>query len=422
MKLLALVDCDNFYASCERVFRPDLKKTPIVVLSNNDGCVIARSKEAKAMGIKMGVPWFQVKKKYLAQGGKVFSSNFPLYGDLSKRVMNVLDGMVKRIEIYSIDEAFLDLQHIQNINQAHEFGVYCRNTIRQWVGIPVRIGIAPTKTLTKVASHIAKNANGGTGVCCLSNQKDISRILKTLSIREIWGVGHNLARQLNQLGVYSGYELMQMDIRFIRKKFSVVLERTVRELRGESCIQIDDHSEPKKQIVVSRSFRSRIKNLSALKPLISNFAVRAGEKLRQEKQKCSQISVFISTSRFNKQLQYRGFDSFQLPYPVDDTRSILMGANKVLNTIFRDGYPYAKAGILLSQFSHPAFIQKSLFAVTDQQHVKQDTNLMQTIDELNGAQTQIYYASQCPAGLSPIQKEMVSPKYTTNWWELPTTK
>ena len=422
MKLLALVDCDNFYASCERVFRPDLKKTPIVVLSNNDGCVIARSKEAKAMGIKMGVPWFQVKKKYLAQGGKVFSSNFPLYGDLSKRVMNILDGMVKRIEIYSIDEAFLDLQHIQNINQAHEFGVYCRNTIRQWVGIPVRIGIAPTKTLTKVASHIAKNANGGTGVCCLSNQKDISRILKILPIREIWGVGHNLARQLNQLGVYSAYELVQMDIRFIRKKFSVVLERTVRELRGESCIQIDDHSEPKKQIVVSRSFRSRIKNLSALKPLISNFAVRAGEKLRQEKQKCSQISVFISTSRFNKQLQYRGFDSFQLPYPVDDTRSILMGANKVLNTIFRDGYPYAKAGILLSQFSHPAFIQKSLFAVTDQQHLKQDTNLMQTIDELNGAQTQIYYASQCPAGLSPIQKEMVSPKYTTNWWELPTTK
>ena len=422
MKLLALVDCDNFYASCERVFRPDLKKTPIVVLSNNDGCVIARSKEAKAMGIKMGVPWFQVKKKYLAQGGKVFSSNFPLYGDLSKRVMNILDGMVKRIEIYSIDEAFLDLQHIQNINQAHEFGVYCRNTIRQWVGIPVRIGIAPTKTLTKVASHIAKNANGGTGVCCLSNQKDISRILKTLSIREIWGVGHNLARQLNQLGVYSGYELMQMDIRFIRKKFSVVLERTVRELRGESCIQIDDHSEPKKQIVVSRSFRTKVESLSALKPLISNFAVRAGEKLRHEKQKCAQVSVFISTSKFNKQLQYRGFNSFQFPCPVDDTRSILMGANKALNTIFRDGYPYAKAGVLLSQFSHPTFIQKSLFEVTDQQHLKQDTNLMQTIDGLNGDQTQIYYASQCPSGSSLIQKEMVSPKYTTNWWELPTTK
>jgi DNA polymerase V len=422
MKLLALVDCDNFYASCERVFRPDLKKIPIVVLSNNDGCVIARSKEAKAMGIKMGVPWFQVKKNYLAQGGKVFSSNFPLYGDLSKRVMNILDGMVKRIEIYSIDEAFLDLQHIQNTNQAYEFGIYCRNTIRQWVGIPVRIGIAPTKTLTKVASHIAKNTNGGTGIYCLSNQKDISCSLKALPIREIWGVGHNLSRRLNQVGIYSAYELAQADIRFIRKKFSVVLERTVRELRGESCIQIDDHSAPKKQIVVSRSFRTKVESLSALKPLISNFAVRAGEKLRHEKQKCAQVSVFISTSKFNKQLQYRGFNSFQFPCPVDDTRSILMGANKALNTIFRDGYPYAKAGVLLSQFSHPTFIQKSLFEVTDQQHLKQDTNLMQTIDGLNGDQTQIYYASQCPAGSSPIQKEMVSPKYTTNWWELPTTK
>ena len=422
MKLLALVDCDNFYASCERVFRPDLKKIPIVVLSNNDGCVIARSKEAKAMGIKMGVPWFQVKKNYLAQGGKVFSSNFPLYGDLSKRVMNILDGMVKRIEIYSIDEAFLDLQHIQNTNQAYEFGIYCRNTIRQWVGIPVRIGIAPTKTLTKVASHIAKNTNGGTGIYCLSNQKDISCSLKALPIREIWGVGHNLSRRLNQVGIYSAYELAQADIRLIRKKFSVVLERTVRELRGESCIQIDDHSAPKKQIVVSRSFRTKVESLSALKPLISNFAVRAGEKLRHEKQKCAQVSVFISTSKFNKQLQYRGFNSFQFPCPVDDTRSILMGANKALNTIFRDGYPYAKAGVLLSQFSHPTFIQKSLFEVTDQQHLKQDTNLMQTIDGLNGDQTQIYYASQCPSGSSPIQKEMVSPKYTTNWWELPTTK
>jgi DNA polymerase V len=422
MRLLALVDCDNFYASCERVFRPDLKEVPIVVLSNNDGCVIARSKEAKAMGIKMGVPWFQVKKAYLAQGGKVFSSNFALYGDLSKRVMNILDGMVKKIEVYSIDEAFLDLQHTPNRNEAYEFGIYCRNTIWQWVGIPVRIGIAPTKTLTKVASHVAKNINGGTGVCCLSDQKDISHILKTLPIKEVWGIGHNLSRQLNQLGVYSAYELAQMDIRFIRTKFSVVLERTVRELRGESCIQIEDHSEPKKQIVVSRSFKSKIDNLNGLKPLISNFAVRAGEKLRYEKQKCSQVSVFISTSRFNKKLQHRGFDSFQLPFPVDDTRSILMGANKALNVIFRKGYPYAKAGVLLSQFSHPAFIQKSLFEVTDQQHLKQDGNLMQTIDELNDNQTQVYYASQYPAGLSPIQKAMVSPKYTTNWWELPTTK
>ena len=422
MKFLALVDCDNFYASCERVFRPDLKKMPIVVLSNNDGCVIARSQEAKAMGVKMGVPWFKVKKAYLARGGIVFSSNFALYGDLSKRVMNILDGMVKKIEVYSIDEAFLDLQHIQNSNQAYEFGVYCRNTIRQWVGIPVRIGIAPTKTLTKIASHVAKNTNDGTGVYCLNNQENVVHILKTLPIKDIWGVGHNLSKKLNQLGTYSAYDLMQMDIGFIRKKFSVVLERTVRELRGEPCMQIEDHAEPKKQIVVSRSFRGRIESLSELKPLISNFAVRAGEKLRYEKQKCSQVSVFISTSQFNKQLQYRGFDSFQFPCPVDDTRSILMGAKKVLNKIFKKDYPYAKAGILLSHFSHPDIIQQSLFQSIDQQHLKQDTNLMQTIDALNNTQTQIYYASQCPARFSPIQKRMVSPKYTTSWLELPTIK
>ena len=422
MKFLALVDCDNFYASCERVFRPDLRKKPIVVLSNNDGCVIARSKEAKAMGIKMGIPWFKVKNAYLAQGGKVFSSNFALYGDLSKRVMNILDGMVKRMEVYSIDEAFLDLQHIQQPNQAYEFGVYCRNTIRQWVGIPVRIGIAPTKTLAKIASHVAKNKGGGAGVCCLSSKKDIAHILKAISVNEVWGVGHRLSKQLNQLGAYSAYDLMQMDIRLIRKKFSVVLERTVRELRGESCIQIEDHSDPKKQIVVSRSFRGRIDNLDLLKPLISNFAVRAGEKLRHEKQKCSQVSVFIATSRFQKTSQHRGFNSFHFPYPIDDTRSILMGANKALNKAFKNGYPYAKAGILLSHFSHPTFIQQSLFKAADNEYLKQDTHLMQTIDSLNSNQTQIYYASQHPAGLSPIQKQMVSPKYTTNWWDLPTTK
>jgi DNA polymerase V len=215
---------------------------------------------------------------------------------------------------------------------------------------------------------------------------------------------------------------MQMDIRFIRKKFSVVLERTVRELRGEPCIQIEDNVDPKKQIVVSRSFRGKIENLNLLKPLISNFAVRAGEKLRHEKQKCSQVSVFISTSQFNKTLQHRGYNSFQFPCPIDDTRSILVGASRALNAAFRNGYPYAKAGILLSHFSNPTYIQRSLFEATDQESFKQDTNLMRVIDGLNSSRTQIYYASQYPAGSSPIQKKMVSPKYTTNWWDLPTTK
>ena len=423
MNLLALVDCDNFYASCERLFRPDLRKKPIVVLSNNDGCVIARSKEAKAMGIKMGVPWFQIKKAYLANGGQVFSSNFALYGDLSNRVMHVLEGMVNNIEVYSIDEAFLDLRHIQNSNHAYEFGIHCRNIVDQWVGIPVRIGIGPTKTLAKIASHVAKKKIGGTGVFCLHESLQIEHVLKHLPINEIWGIGRNLSRRLNDLSVYSSYDLMKMDTRLIRSKFSVVLERTVRELRGEQCLAVQNDREPKKQIIVSRSFRERTGDFNQLKPLISNFAVRAGEKLRHEGQKCSQVSVLIATSPFSKQAQYRGFHSIQFSNPVNDTRSILAGANQALQDCFRQGYAYAKAGVLLSQFSHSSVIQRSLF---DDLHKsfdqKQNEDLMRCIDSMNAEGVQVYYASQLPGQALPMNKKMMSPKYTTSWLELPTAK
>ena len=423
MNLLALVDCDNFYASCERLFRPDLRKKPIVVLSNNDGCVIARSKEAKAMGIKMGVPWFQIKKAYLANGGQVFSSNFALYGDLSNRVMHVLEGMVNNIEVYSIDEAFLDLRHIQNSNHAYEFGIHCRNIVDQWVGIPVRIGIGPTKTLAKIASHVAKKKIGGTGVFCLHESLQIEHVLKHLPINEIWGIGRNLSRRLNDLSVYSSYDLMKMDTRLIRSKFSVVLERTVRELRGEQCLAVQNDREPKKQIIVSRSFRERTGDFDQLKPLISNFAVRAGEKLRHEGQKCSQVSVLIATSPFSNQAQYRGFHSIQFSNPVNDTRSILAGANQALQDCFRQGYAYAKAGVLLSQFSHSSVMQRSLF---DDLHKsfdqKQNEDLMRCIDSMNAEGLQVYYASQCPGQTLPMNKKMMSPKYTTSWLELPTAK
>ena len=423
MNLLALVDCDNFYASCERLFRPDLRKKPIVVLSNNDGCVIARSKEAKAMGIKMGVPWFQIKKAYLANGGQVFSSNFALYGDLSNRVMHVLEGMVNNIEVYSIDEAFLDLRHIQNSNHAYEFGIHCRNIVDQWVGIPVRIGIGPTKTLAKIASHVAKKKIGGTGVFCLHESLQIEHVLKHLPINEIWGIGRNLSRRLNDLSVYSSYDLMKMDTRLIRSKFSVVLERTVRELRGEQCLAVQNDREPKKQIIVSRSFRERTGDFNQLKPLISNFAVRAGEKLRHEGQKCSQVSVLIATSPFSKQAQYRGFHSIQFSNPVNDTRSILAGANQALQDCFRQGYAYAKAGVLLSQFSHSSVIQRSLFDDLHKSfYQKQNEDLMRCIDLMNAEGVQVYYASQCPGQALPMNKKMMSPKYTTSWLELPTAK
>ena len=329
--------------------------------------------------------------------------------------------MVKNIEIYSIDEAFLDLQHIQNSDHAYEFGVHCRNIVDQWVGIPVRIGIGPTKTLAKIASHIAKQKIGGTGVFCLHESVHIEHILKQLSINEIWGIGRNLSRRLNDMNVYSSYELMKMDTRLIREKFSVVLERTIRELRGEQCLTVENNREPKKQIIVSRSFRERTGDLKQLKPLISNFAVRAGEKLRHEEQKCSQVSVLIATSPFSKQAQHRGFHSIQFSNPVNDTRSILAGANQALQDCFKQGYAYAKAGVLLSQFSHSSVIQKSLFddlyRSFDQ---KQDEGLMRYIDSMNSEQVQVYYASQFPGQILPMNKKMMSPKYTTSWLELPT--
>jgi len=416
MKLIGLVDCDNFYASCERVFRPDLRKVPIVVLSNNDGCVIARSKEAKNMGIKMGVPWFQVKQSYLAKGGKVFSSNFALYGDLSKRIMHILGSMVKNIEIYSIDEAFLDLQHIQKTHQAHEFAIHCRKTIHQWVGIPVRIGIAPTKTLAKIASHIAKRETK-TGVVCLNKQDIILNTLKNIPVNEVWGIGRQLSNHLNKAKIVSAYDLATVNMRFIRKRFSIVLERTVRELKGEQCLEIQGFSNPKKQIIVSRSFRSRIDNLEVLKPLISNFAVRAGEKLRHEGQKCSQVSVFFSTSPFNKKLKHRGIYNMNFSNPTNDTRDILTGVKTILKKNFKPGYPYAKAGVLLSRFSSESIAQISLFEETNT--LKQNHALMKYIDSINQYQTQVYFTAQHHSSLSPMKLSMKSPRYTTNWYELP---
>jgi DNA polymerase V len=287
----------------------------------------------------------------------------------------------------------------------------------------VRIGIGPTKTLAKIASHVAKKKIGGTGVFCLHESLQIEHVLKHLPINEIWGIGRNLSRRLNDLNIYSSYDLMKMDTRLIRSKFSVVLERTVRELRGEQCLEVQNDREPKKQIIVSRSFRERTGDFNQLKPLISNFAVRAGEKLRHEGQKCSQVSVLIATSPFNKKAQYRGFHSIQFSNPVNDTRSILAGANQALQDCFRQGYAYAKAGVLLSQFSHSSVIQRSLFNDLHKSFdQKQNEDLMRCIDSMNAEGVQVYYASQCPGQALPMNKKMMSPKYTTSWLELPTAK
>jgi DNA polymerase V len=415
---LALVDCENFYASCERIFRPDLKTTPLVVLSNNDGCVIARSTEAKKMGIGMGVPWFKVKDSFLAQGGKVFSSNFTLYGDMSARVMNILEGLIPKVEIYSIDEAFLGMDALEQHYDLYDFGCHIRNLVKQWTGVPVRIGIAPTKTLTKIAINEVKRLNIPTKVHRLATKKDIRNALKNTPVHDVWGVGKRLNAHLNKARITNALHLADTDPHHIKRKFSVALEKTVRELRGQRCLNIEDGITAKKQIVVSRSFSDRVSDLQTLKPIISNFAVRAAEKLRNEKQKCSQVSVFVRTSPFNnRKPQHTGYKAVELSTPTNDTRDILTAAEKALMLIFKTGYDYAKAGILLSRFTNEKSKQYSLFK--DPNESKDNTQLMQCIDQLNAYKTQIYYASQNISQWSPIKQNMTSPKYTTNWYELP---
>ena len=415
---LALVDCESFYASCERIFRPDLKNKPIVVLSNNDGCVIAFSKEAKKMGISMGVPWFKVKNSFLKQKGQVFSSNFAFYGDMSARVMNILEGFVPKIEIYSIDEAFLELDSLKQNYNLYDFGCHMRSLVRQWTGIPVRIGIAPNKTLSKIAVSEIKRRNIPTSVLHLSDKNQIRDALKKTPINKVWGVGRKLTNHLNANGINTALELSEINPQSIRKNFSIVLERTVRELKGERCLNIENNTSSKKQILVSRSFGNKISNLESLKPIVSNFAVRAAEKLRHEKQKCSQVSIFIRTSPFNKnQPQYSGIKTIELFTPTNDTRDILKAIKKGLLLIFKPGYSYAKAGIILNKFSNEQIKQYSL--LKDPDKPKDNTKFMKYIDKMNTYENQIYFASQNTKRWSPMKQNMTSPKYTTNWYELP---
>ena len=422
----ALIDCDSFYASCERIFRPDLSHKPVVVLSNNDGCVIARSKEAKALGVGMGVPWFKVKDHYLKHQGAVFSSNFALYGDISGRMMRILSSFTEKIEIYSIDEAFIGVPHciMMNPQQATSLGQDIRQCIKTWLGIPVRIGIAPTKTLTKIASYIAKHNPAYHGVCAIpNNQYLINRYLKQVPVHEVWGIGRRLRQQLGTQNIDTAYDLACIDAQMLRKKYSVVLERMVRELRGKACLALNEEHDPKKQIIVSRSFAKRVTNLQELNPIVNDFVVRGFEKLRNEKQLCTKMSVFIRTSAFDKNnLSYQGFDTFTYAHPTQDTRQGLRAARQILQKIFIPAYAYAKAGIILNDFNGVTnFQQPDLFEEAAPQY-DNSNQLMSALDLINKEHRNVYFASQNQVGYTAMRRSMVSPRYTTNINELPVAK
>ena len=420
--MFALIDCNSFYASCEKIFRPDLKHRPIVVLSNNDGCVIARSPEAKKMGISMTQPWYQVKDQYLSKGGVVFSSNYEFYADISNRVMNVLSDLCPEIDIYSIDEAFLDLRTFRKNIDLVNFAYDCKKRIKDWIGVPVSIGIAPTKTLAKLANKVAKDDPRFDGVVILSEPRVIRHFLKSMPIEKIWGIGRKLTAKLENIDIKTAYDLSQVDSRLIGDNFNVVLERTVRELKGQSCITLHDFMEPKKQIMVSRSFGKSIRSKSILSEAISFHASRAAEKLRYEKQKCRLITAFIRSNRFNTRVrQIYAAKSFELVHPTDDTRIIIKNANRILDQIFADGYQYAKAGILLSDFTNKYGYQMSLFDKKRDEKIA--SRLMETVDYINLMEiAKIGFGNQGYRNTWRMKREIKSKRYTTKIEEIPITK
>lgn len=421
--MFALCDVNSFYASCETVFRPDLKGRPVVVLSNNDGCVIARSAEAKPF-VKMGEPYFKQKEQFRRQGVICFSSNYELYADMSNRVMTTLEELSPRCEIYSIDEAFCDLTGVRNCRNLTDFGREIRETVLRRTHLTVGVGIAQTKTLAKLANHAAKQWQRQTGgVVDLSNIEKQRKLMAALPVNEVWGVGRRISKKLETMGIKTVLQLADTDIRFIRKHFNVVLERTVRELRGEPCLGLEEFAPVKQEIVCSRSFGGRITEYHEMRQAICSYASRAAEKLRGEHQYCRFISAFVKTSPFALNEPYYGNSaSVKLLTPTQDSRDIIAAATKCLDAIWKDGHRYQKAGVMLGDFYSQGVAQLNLF--DDNAPRQNSEKLMEVLDHLNAKNGRgaLYFAGQGIQTAWQMKREMLSPRYTTRYSDLLTVR
>lgn len=407
--MLALADCNNFYASCERVFQPRLQNKPVVVLSNNDGCVIARSNEAKALGIKMGEPAFRLKDIIKSKSVHVFSSNFALYGDMSKRVMSTIREEVKRMEVYSIDESFMDFSGEAG---PEEKAIALRKKVLQHTGIPISIGIAPTKTLCKVAGLIAKK-HTKTGVFLLSNKALIERALKWLPVEDLWGVGRKHASFLKNIGINTAYDLCSADNSWIKKHLSVIGLRMVKELRGTPCFDLEENAKQKKNICTSRSFGKKINTLEELKESVSSFASDCAHKLRQQKSCAARVSIFITTDPFNpKAKQYKGLTSIKVDTPTNDSIEIVRIALQALEKVYRNGYVYKKAGVVVSDIVPQSQQQLSLFDGIDR---KKHQKIMSSLDLINNkmGKDKVRLAVQGHQRKWRLKQERLSPCYST---------
>jgi DNA polymerase V len=376
-KKIALIDCNSFYVSCERLFNPKIRRLPVVVLSNNDGCIISRSNEAKALGIKMGEPYFKARNIIIKNNVQVFSSNYSLYGDISRRVMRTLKRFNSKIEVYSIDEAFLDLSNFSD-KDVKDVGKEIRNTVLQWTGIPTSIGIAETKTLSKVANHIAKKQKSG--VVSLVNIKDLDPILEKVEVRDIWGVGKQLSKFYIKNGIYNAKQLKNASNTWIKKTKNVLSSRTAMELRGVPCIEIETKQAKRKSCCVSRSFGKKVEKLRELKESVTSYCLNAAEKIRSESLVSKSITVFIRTSPFqNKGIFYSNSKTIDFPIATNNSIEIVKNALTGLDLIYKDGFKYQKAGIILSGLSDSEK-GNSLFKSTKDERIK---NLMRSIDNTN---------------------------------------
>jgi len=406
--MIALVDCNNFYVSCERVFAPRLRFRPVVVLSNNDGCVIARSEEAKALGIKMGVPFFQIDYLIEKENLAVFSSNYTLYGDMSLRVMEALSLFAPEIEIYSIDEAFLAFEPKEKENDV--FAEKIRADVFKWLGLPVSIGIAPNKTLAKIANRAAKRLN--LGVFELSNEKTINEVLFETPVNDIWGIGYNSTKKLNALGIKNAFELKNLDRRWARKLLSVVGARIVEELNGNVSLPLELVPPPKKSITCSRSFGCMVEQIEYLNEALDSYLVKAGEKLRRQKLTANVVTVFLKTNRFAKTEQYANSLTIELANATNSTRELRHWTKKALRQIFKPGLFYKKVGVILQGLQPDASETIRLYNEID---YEKDKRLMQALDKISnkfGNET-ICFGMQRNTRQWQMKAEMKSRKYTS---------
>ncbi|MDO8946174.1 MAG: Y-family DNA polymerase [Desulfocapsaceae bacterium] len=422
-KVFALVDCNNFYSSCERLFRPELNGKPVVVLSNNDGCIVARSNEAKALGIPMGEPFFKIKDLIARHKVHVFSSNYALYGDLSHRVMDVLRQMEPDVEVYSIDEAFISLPVTKEWNRV-KYAAELRERIRKQVGIPVSIGIATTKTLAKIANRVAKKEAQFNGIFDLASNSQIDQVLGKIEVNDVWGIGRRSTEKLNNRAIYTALDLKRADETWVRKTLTVVGARTVMELNGISCISLENAPPCPKSIITSRSFGHPVTDLDNLKGAVITYVSIAGEKLRKQGVEADTLNLFITTGPFDEQASYSNNQTIILHQPTSSTPDLITAALQCLKSLYKPGYRYRKAGVMLAGIVKQGYRQQDLFSIL-QPAMKEDKQLMTALDRINskwGRSTLQYGMTTAEDKPWAMQQTRKSPAYTTNWLELPVIK